>query len=131
MYEKEKEITDKIDVKEAIKMFQNLIFAENYKIAENHCRKLAIEALEKQIPKKPISFKRTAHDFQTEFCKHSGKSCEHIKTYNHEYKYTSYKCPCCEHLISDGTPSYCWNCGQAIDWSEVKKCDCKMARGVK
>lgn len=39
MYEKEKEITDKIDVKEAIKMFQNLIFAENYKIAENHCRK--------------------------------------------------------------------------------------------
>lgn len=118
MYEKEKEITDKIDVKEAIKMFQNLIFAENYKIAENHCRKLAIEALEKQIPKKPISFKRTAHDFQTEFCKHSGKSCEHIKTYNHEYKYTSYKCPCCEHLISDGTPSYCWNCGQAIDWSE-------------
>lgn len=79
---------------------------------------IAIKALEKQIPKKPISFKRTAHDFQTEFCKHSGKSCEHIKTYNHEYKYTSYKCPCCEHLISDGTPSYCWNCGQAIDWSD-------------
>lgn len=49
MYEKEKEITDKIDVKEAIKMFQNLIFVEN------HCRKLAIEALEKQIPKKPIT----------------------------------------------------------------------------
>ena len=51
MYEKEKEITDKIDVKEAIKMFQNLIFLENHKIAENHCRKLAIEALEKQLPK--------------------------------------------------------------------------------
>lgn len=83
-----------------------------------YAKQTAIEALEKQIPKKPISFKRTAHDFQTEFCKHSGKSCEHIKTYNHEYKYTSYKCPCCEHLISDGTPSYCWNCGQAIDWSD-------------
>lgn len=54
MYEKEKEITDKIGVKEAIKMFQNLIFVENHKIAENHCRKLAIEALEKQIPKKPL-----------------------------------------------------------------------------
>ena len=57
MYEKEKEITDKIDVKEAIKMFQNLIFVENHKIAENHCRKLAIEALEKQIPKKPLKQK--------------------------------------------------------------------------
>ena len=76
------------------------------------------ETFEKQIPKKPIPFERTAHDFQTEFCKHSGKSCEHIKTYDHEYKYTSYKCPCCEHLISDGTPSYCWNCGQALDWSK-------------
>lgn len=54
MYEKEKEITDKIDVKETIKMFQNLIFLENHKIAENHCRKLAIQALEMQIPKKPI-----------------------------------------------------------------------------
>ncbi len=52
MYEKEKEITDKIGVKEAMKMFQNLIFAENYKIAENHCRKLAIEALEKADTKK-------------------------------------------------------------------------------
>ena len=28
---------------------------------------IAIKALEKQIPKKPISFKRTAHDFQTNF----------------------------------------------------------------
>ena len=74
-------------------------------------------ALEKQIPKKPISFKRTAHDFQNGFCKHSGNYCEYIKPYNHEYKYTDYKCPCCEHLMSDGTPSYCWNCGQAIDWS--------------
>lgn len=35
-------------------------------------------ALEKQIPKKLISFKRTAHDFQTEFCEHSRRYCEHI-----------------------------------------------------
>lgn len=77
-------------------------------------------ALEKQIPKKLISFKRTAHDFQTEFCEHSRRYCEHIKTYDHEYKYTSYKCPCCEHLISDGTPSYCWNCGQAFFFPEIE-----------
>lgn len=77
------------------------------------------EALEKQIPKKPISFKRTAHDFQPEYCKHSGKSCEYIKTYNHEYKYTDYKCPCCKHLCSDGTPNYCWNCGQSLDFGDL------------
>ena len=35
MYEKEKEITDKIGVKEAIKMFQNLIFLEK----SQNCRK--------------------------------------------------------------------------------------------
>lgn len=85
-------------------------------IMEEEC---AIYALKKQIPKKPISFKRTAHDFQTGFCKHSGTYCEYIKPYSNEYKYTDYKCPCCKHLISDGTPSYCWNCGQALDWSEI------------
>ncbi len=83
-------------------------------------RQEAIKALKKQIPKKPISFKRTAHDFQTGFCKHSGTYCEYIKPYSNEYKYTDYKCPCCKHLISDGTPSYCWNCGQALDWSDIK-----------
>lgn len=85
----------------------------------NEALKTVEGALEKQIPKKPISFKQTAHDFQTGFCKHSGTYCEHIKLYSNEYKYTNYKCPCCKHLISDGTPSYCWNCGQAIDWSET------------
>lgn len=85
------------------------------------CREVIHKALEKQIPKKPIFFKRTAHDFQTGFCKHSGTYCEYIKPYSNEYKYTDYKCPCCKHLISDGTPSYCWNCGQALDWSEIEE----------
>ena len=85
---------------------------------ERELMEIVKSALEKQIPKKPISFKRTAHDFQTKFCEHSRRYCEHIKAYDHEYKYTSYKCPCCEHLISDGTPSYCWNCGKALDWSK-------------
>lgn len=93
MYEKEKEITDKIDVKEAIKMFQNLIFAENYKIAENHCRKLAIEALEKQIPKKPDKIK--------------------------EYNPNDYYCTVCKYYLGYAClqPKFCPNCGQAIDRS--------------
>lgn len=104
MYEKEKEITDKIGIKEAIKMFQNLIFAENYKIAENHCRKLAIEALEKQIAKKP-----TAHKVDV----------PKIKVGNGFFGKgtTVYRCPCCNELISR-IYNCCYKCGQALDWSE-------------
>lgn len=107
MYEKEKEITDKIDVKEAIKMFQNLIFVENHKIAENHCRKLAIEALEKQIPKKP-----TAHKVEV----------PKIKVGNGFWGKgtTVYRCPCCNELISR-ICDCCYKCGQAIDWSKKGK----------
>lgn len=82
------------------------------------CREVIHKALEKQIPKKPIFLNRTAHDFLNGYCKHSGNYCEYIKPYSHEYKYTDYKCPCCEHLCSDGTPNFCWNCGQALDWRE-------------
>lgn len=79
---------------------------------------LAINALEKQIPKKVIPFKRTAHDFQNDICKHSGYPCEHIKTFNIEYQYTDYKCPVCGKIAADGEPSCCWNCGQALDWGD-------------
>ena len=75
--------------------------------------------LDKLIPKKPTSLNRTAHDFSNGYCKNSGNYCEYIKPYSHEYKYTDYKCPCCGYLCSDGTPNFCWNCGQALDWSEV------------
>lgn len=64
------------------------------------CYKLIIEALEKQIPKKPIN----------EEC--------------------YYLCPCCrgDLGVSDddifiyelSMPKYCSNCGCALDWSEVK-----------
>ena len=55
---------------------------------------MAVNALEKQIPKKPM------HDFSF---------------------YDIAKCPCCGGYIwMDGTTKYpfCWHCGQAIDWSE-------------
>lgn len=64
------------------------------------CYKLIIEALEKQIPKKPID---------------AGYY---------------YMCPCCRYDlgVSDddifiyelSTPKYCSNCGCALDWPEVK-----------
>lgn len=53
---------------------------------------VAIEALEKQIPKKPVA---TEHFF---------RGC----------------CPCCEEYIVTeySFPKHCENCGQALDWSE-------------
>lgn len=64
------------------------------------CYKLIREALEKQIPKKPIN-----------------EECYYI-------------CPCCrgDLGVSDddifiyelSMPKYCPNCGCALDWSEVK-----------
>lgn len=86
----------------------------------NEAKGMAISALEKQMPKKPVSFKRTAHDFQSDTCKYSGCYCEHIKPFNHEYQYTDYKCPACGKLLSDGTPGYCWHCGQTLDWSDKR-----------
>lgn len=112
MYEKEKKITDKIDVKEAIKMFQNLIFVENHKIAENHCRKLAIEALEKQTPQKPIT------ETVNRGISASGE-------YDIDFNYL---CPNCKTVVGDYETNdffykFCPECGQflALDWNEYNE----------
>ena len=64
---------------------------------ETMAMKLAVEALEKQIPKKPIKAK------------------EHIM-----YS-MCYICPNCQKNFSGtGIASYCYHCGQALDWSEEK-----------
>ena len=56
----------------------------------------AINALEKQIPKKPI-----ATDEQ------------HIR-----YS-MNYICPLCgKHFSGTGIASYCYHCGQALDWND-------------
>ena len=58
---------------------------------------LACKALEKQIPKKPIKAK------------------EHIM-----YS-MCYICPNCQKNFSGtGIASYCYHCGQALDWSDEK-----------
>ena len=57
--------------------------------------KLAIQALEKQIPKKPI----LANDMMT--------------------KDNFLMCPCCEFRFPDSLvflKTRCWNCGQKLDW---------------
>lgn len=57
--------------------------------------KVAISALEKQIPKKPKILK--VH-------------------YISNYKYG--ECQCGEHIMDDD--NYCSNCGQKIDWGEIE-----------
>lgn len=79
---------------------------------------MAVSALEKQIPKKPIVFKRTAHNFETGECPYTHYKCEHITPYNYEYQYDDYKCPSCNKIISEGNPNYYCHCGQALDWSD-------------
>lgn len=105
-------------LKEAIKHFESL--QKRYTTQHNgkHCEyvKTALETMRKKEKLKPVPFKRTAHDFCNGYCETTGKHCEFLKQYNHEYKYTDYKCSSCNKRIQDGTPNYCGNCGQALNW---------------
>jgi len=57
----------------------------------------AMEALEKQIPKKPI---KTKENIRYSMC---------------------YICPNCQKNFSGtGIASYCYHCGQALDWSDTE-----------
>ena len=62
---------------------------------------LAINALEKQIPKKP-----TPIDYE--------KYMDTVK--NALFLKGSYWCPNCNHVVKCGT--YCSDCGQKLDWSD-------------
>ena len=57
--------------------------------------RLAKEALEKQIPKKPIPTMEEQDDGT---------------------KALSFKCPACNEFLFIG--DWCWYCGQRLDWSE-------------
>lgn len=61
------------------------------------CR-LAIEAMRKQIPRKP----KEAEGFPI----------------NLKDVVDVWKCPECEKEILGDTERYCYNCGQALDWEE-------------
>ena len=78
-----------------------------YKGFQNDADRLAILALEKQVPKKPITQKakeRTKVRFHVYFGKGT----------------TLYNCPSCGKFL---TPSmnYCDGCGQRMDWGDPRK----------
>lgn len=87
---------------EAIKHFRSL--QKRYTTEHNGkmCEKvaLALEAMEKQVPKKPILFVSDRHD----------------------YLHAAYKCPNCKdevETVNDGEP-YCSRCGQALLWEDTE-----------
>lgn len=84
--------------KEAIDYIENEIKIDvalcNDNDIENHieCFKIACEALEKQIPKKPLP---------------------------EEKIYGNGICPSCGAYFLDKSTKYCGNCGQALDWGKT------------
>lgn len=81
---------------EAIEMFSVAVTAELCERNRDLYR-IAIKALEKQIPKKLIHITRNEH-------------CE---------KVIGYRCPTCKADVT-GSGFFCWKCGQALDWSDEK-----------
>ena len=67
---------------------------------------MALQALEKQIPKKIEIRKATNDDIESElrdFITVKGRSC---------------RCPSCRCCIHISKLKYCWECGQKLDWSD-------------
>ena len=64
-------------------------------------KEMSINALEKQIPKKPIAI-----DYK--------KYMDTVK--NALFLKGAYWCPNCKHVVKCGT--YCSDCGQKLDWSD-------------
>lgn len=86
--------------------------------------RLAVHALEKQLPKKLKEVTRTSSNKKSRI-----EAWEH--NYNHknwedpvpipehkECQWTDYQCPVCNALTKEGRPEFCWRCGQAFDWSD-------------
>lgn len=90
--------------KEAIKILQSQLHLDckaDLAIKELEARIVAIEALEKQIPKKPY----IQQDDRSNDCMEC-PSCDSFIGYEYDCRDEHYQI------------NYCPNCGQAIDWSE-------------
>ena len=85
---------------EAIKIIEMVDICAN---AAETARDMAIDALKKQIPQKPVGVKRTGNKFHTAKCPRCGSMFPDI---GGVYEYYDE----CEQ------PWYCGECGQAIDW---------------
>ena len=68
---------------------------------DRELRTMIIEALEKQVPKKPIVFISDRYDYPEEAYR-----CSICNSDNGEYLYKGQR--------------YCDECGNAVDWSDVK-----------
>ena len=92
-----------MNLREAVKCINNVLNSDyhydeslGYQLTSDDFEwlELAVEAIEKQIPKKP--------------------------KLEDEY----YVCPICgvyQEYLTDGKPPYCVNCSQALDWQEVEE----------
>lgn len=89
---------------EAKKEIEHNVFCntDNFEMTiSKECYKTIINALEKQIPKKP-----TPIDYE--------KYMDTVK--NALFLKGAYWCPNCNHVVKCGT--YCIDCGQKLDWDE-------------
>lgn len=89
---------------EAKKEIEHNVFCntDNYEMTiSKECYKTIINALEKQVPKKP-----TPIDYE--------KYMDIVK--NALFLKGAYWCPNCNHVVKCGT--YCSDCGQKLDWDE-------------
>ena len=103
---KQKKVRDSMTESEAIEKLKNMRLYMQIEDENNDCKfteddykanEMAIQALEKQIPKKPIF----ANNMMT--------------------KDKFLMCPCCEFRFPDSLvflKTRCWNCGQKLDWSD-------------
>ena len=100
---------------EAIEKLKNMRLYMQIEDKNNDCKfteddykanEMAIQALEKQIPKKIEIRKATNDDIESElrdFITVKGRIC---------------RCPSCRCCIHISKLKYCWECGQKIDWSD-------------
>lgn len=85
---------------EAKEILLQIAYDGEYPMGSTDAFGMAIKALEKQIPKKPI--------VTGEFC-----------------SYKIYCCPCCREELYEDTEwgnmefAYCTDCGQKLNWEEV------------
>ena len=99
---------------EAIEKLKNMRLFMQIEDENNDCKfteddykanEMAINALEKQIPKKIEIRKATNDDIESElrdFITVKGRIC---------------RCPSCRCCIHISKLKYCWECGQKLDWS--------------
>lgn len=74
----------------------------NHDILINHALNLAIEAVEKQIPTKPVIIEKTS-------------IISAIEGYTQK-EVNKFSCPYCEEELHSDSIRYCPNCGQALNW---------------